>query len=156
MSKRKAERTHKFMIRVVFDRSVTPAIAKKEARGSLVGFSDWTEGDCAAGTLKVTALKPLPSPAQNVGRVKPLTWERSGGHIHYSVGGIVAYSIQPEDANGLPYSFRTNETPAQYYIMGPATHEQRFADIDTAKDHVQASYEALILSAFLPMERSDG
>jgi hypothetical protein len=63
MAKVKTERTHEFMIRVVFDRAVTPSVAKKEAQGSLVGFSDWTEEGCAAWTLKVTALKPIPSPA---------------------------------------------------------------------------------------------
>jgi hypothetical protein len=61
MAKHKTQRTHKFMIRVVFDRAVTPAIAKKEAHGSLVGFSDWTEDGCAAATMKVTALKPAPA-----------------------------------------------------------------------------------------------
>lgn len=62
MAKRKTQRTFEFTIRVVFDKAVTPSVARKEAHGSLVGFSDWTDNGCVAGTLKVTALKPAPSP----------------------------------------------------------------------------------------------
>lgn len=63
MNKPKAQRTHEFTIRVVFDKAVTRAVAKKEAHGSLVGFSDWTLDECAAETLKVTALRPVAAPA---------------------------------------------------------------------------------------------